>query len=386
MTRPERFHQKLHSSSPIRNAAFVRAAMIAVALSIVTAPPALAQREQIQPEESTGRTEQTLGTARLAMISTANTLASEAGREILRAGGSATDAAIAAQLVLGLVEPQSSGLGGGAFFMYWDNGAKVLTALDGRETAPAASTPDRFMRDGKLVPFDQAVHSGLSIGTPGVARLIEDAHRKHGKLAWAKLFEPAIKLAADGFTVSRRLHFLLRWNGAEKFDATARAYFFDENSNARPTGFLLKNPAYAETLKALAAGGSDAFYSGNIAEAVVAAAKSAPRFPGDLALQDLAAYTVKERAPVCAGYRTYKICGMGPPSSGGVAIAQIFQMLEPFDLGRGPDAALATPAVHLIAEAEKLAYATATAIWLTQILCRFLQPSQTLHISHYGVL
>jgi gamma-glutamyltranspeptidase / glutathione hydrolase len=357
MIRPELHYPKLHSSSPVRNAAFIRAAMIALALSMGAAAPALAQREQIQPEQSTGRTEQTLGTARHAMISTANALASEAGREILRAGGSATDAAIAAQLVLGLVEPQSSGLGGGAFFLHWDNSAKVLTTLDGRETAPASATPDRFMRDGKPIPFDQAVHSGLSIGTPGVARLIETAHRAHGKLAWAKLFEPALKLATDGFAVSQRLHFLLRWTGAEKFDAAARAYFFDESGNARPQGFLLKNSAYADSLRALAAGGSDAFYSGKIAEAVVMATKSAPRFAGDLALSDLASYTVKERAPVCTGYRTYKVCGMGPPSSGGVAIAQIFQMLEPFDLGRGPDAALATPAVHLIAEAEKLAYA-----------------------------
>ncbi len=357
MTLPKSLQPKLHASSLVRNAAFFRAVTVGLFSLILASAPAFAQREQAQPETSTGRTEQTLGTARHAMISTANTLASEAGREILRAGGSATDAAIAAQLVLGLVEPQSSGLGGGAFFLHWDNVSKSLTALDGRETAPATAAPDRFIRDGKPVPFDQAVHSGLSIGTPGVARLIETAHRKYGKLAWAKLFETAIKLATDGFPVSQRLTFLLRWTGAEKFDASARAYFFDESGSARPRGFLLKNPAYAETLKALAAGSADAFYSGKTAEAVAAAAKGAPRYAGDLALSDLTAYTVKERAPVCAAYHAYKVCGMGPPSSGGVAIAQIFQLLEPFDLGRGPEAALSTAAVHLIVEAEKLAYA-----------------------------
>ena len=353
MSLPQNNLSKLHASWLMRNAAYA----IAV-YAIVTFQTAFAQlNEQAQPETSTGRTEKSLGTARHTMISTANRLASEAGLEMLRAGGSATDAAIAAQLVLGLVEPQSSGLGGGSFIVHWDNRAKALTVLDGRETAPAASTPDHFLRDGKPVPFDEAVHSGLSIGTPGTVRLLEDAHRKHGKLAWAKLFEPAIKLATNGFAVSQRLHFLLRWTGPEKFDATSRGYFFDDRGNAHPTGFLLKNPAYAETLHSLASGGAAAFYNGPIADAVVTAAKAAPRFPGDLALSDLAAYTVKERAPLCATYRTYKVCGLGPPSSGGVAIAQILTMLETFDLGSGPDAALATPAVHLIAEAEKLSYA-----------------------------
>lgn len=358
MNRPQKkLHPKLHTSRPRRNRLITRAVIIVLAMAALAIKPALAQREQVQPEDTTGRNEQPLGTARHAMISTANGLASEAGRDILWAGGSATDAAIAAQLVLGLVEPQSSGLGGGAFIVHWDRAGKTLTTLDGRETAPARATPDRFIREGRPLPFNQAVHSGLSIGTPGVARLLERAHRAHGKLAWPKLFEPAIKLATDGFAVSKRLHFLLRWNGAVTFDATARAYFFDEAGNARPIGYVLKNPAYAATLAAIAAGGADAFYAGTIAEAVVTAAKNAPNFTGDLSLADLKAYDVKERAGLCIPYRTTKVCGVGPPSSGGVAIAQILQLLEPFDLGHGPDAALSTPALHLIAEAEKLAYA-----------------------------
>ncbi len=291
------------------------------------------------------------------MISTANALASEAGREMLREGGSAVDAAIAAQLVLGLVEPQSSGLGGGAFLMHWNKAAKELRAYDGRETAPKTAQPDRFLKDGKPMPFATAVHSGLSIGTPGAVRLLETVHRAHGKLPWAHLFEPAIKLAEQGFNVSRRLNILLRWFGVDVFDPAARRYFFDEAGSARPTGYLLKNPEYAATLKAIAAGGAKAFYEGPIAEAVVAAAKGAPNVPGDLALSDLAAYAVKERAPLCVTYDARRICGMGPPSSGGVAVAQTMKLLEPFVLGRGPDDAMSAQAMHLITEAEKLAYA-----------------------------
>jgi gamma-glutamyltranspeptidase/glutathione hydrolase len=321
------------------------------------APGAFAQRQQAEPEASSGDTERALATTSRHMISTANALASEAGREMLREGGSAVDAAIAAQLVLGLVEPQSSGLGGGAFLIHWNKAAKELKAYDGRETAPQTATPDRFLKDGKPMPFKTAVNSGLSIGTPGAVRLLETVHRAHGKLPWARLFEPAIKLSEQGFNVSRRLNFLLRWFGVEVFDAAARRYFFDESGSARPTGYLLKNPEYAATLRAIAAGGAQAFYEGPIAEAVVAAAKGAPNVPGDLALSDLAAYAVKERAPLCFAYDARRICGMGPPSSGGVAVAQTMKLLEPFDLGLGPDAAMSAEAMHLITEAEKLAYA-----------------------------
>jgi gamma-glutamyltranspeptidase / glutathione hydrolase len=316
------------------------------------------QYKQAEPEQSTGVTANgALSSANKFMISTANPLASAAGLEMLRQGGSAVDAAIAAQLVLGLVEPQSSGLGGGAFILHWDQSAKALKAYDGREVAPAAATPDRFLRDGKPIEFEKAVHSGLSIGVPGLVRLMQDTHIKHGALPWSKLFEPAIKLAEDGFSVSRRLHFLLRWNGADSFDETARKLYFDDGGSARATGYTLKNPDYAETLRLLSRDGGSSFYKGALAVKIVEAAAAAPNFPGDLSVGDLAAYQVKERQPVCVPYRTFKICGMGPPSSGGVAIAQIFTMLDGLPLGTGPDQSMNTAAMHLIVEAQKLAYA-----------------------------
>lgn len=301
--------------------------------------------------------EKPLATATRFMISTANPYASEAGRDMLRAGGSAVDAAIAAQLVLGLVEPQSSGLGGGAFLVAWNEASKALTTYDGRETAPASAKPERFNADGKPMAFEAAVKSGLSIGTPGVARLIEHAHKSHGRLPWAKLFEPAIRLAENGFEVSRRLSLLLTATGPAAFDTTARRYFFDEAGNARREGDHLKNPDYAGTLRALAAGGADAFYSGAIADSLVDAVRNAHHVAGDLALTDLAAYRVEERQPLCALYRMRNICGMGPPSSGGVAIAQILKLLEPFAIGHGASGRFSPEDIHLVAEAEKLAYA-----------------------------
>jgi gamma-glutamyltranspeptidase/glutathione hydrolase len=321
------------------------------------AEEAPAPRQQLEPEGDTGHTEKSLAKSARYMISTANPLASEAGREMLRQGGSAVDAAIAAQLVLGLVEPQSSGLGGGAFLMHWNEAKKELKTYDGRETAPASAKPDRFLKDGKPIDFDTAVHSGLSIGTPGLARLVEHAHKLHGKLPWAKLFEPALRLARDGFPVSARLYFLLRWYGIETFTPAGQAYFFDETKSVRPIGYTLKNPDYAATLEALARGGADAFYTGPVAEAVVAAAKAAPNFAGDLTTGDLAGYRVVEREPVCIDYRKKRVCGMAPPSSGGIAVGQILKLLEQFDLGTGPGAAMSNKALHLVVEAERLAYA-----------------------------
>ncbi|HYD15322.1 MAG TPA: gamma-glutamyltransferase family protein, partial [Hyphomicrobium sp.] len=339
--------------------ALARAAVGAVALMLACSALQAQDipRGQLEPEAGSGRTEKSLALSKKYLISTANTLASEAGREILRAGGSAIDAAIAAQLVLGLVEPQSSGLGGGAFLLHWDESRKTLETYDGRETAPAAATPDRFMKEGKPLDFDFAVRSGLSVGTPGIPRLIEEAHKRHGKLPWAKLFEPAIKLARDGFEVSTRLYFLLRWFGTEGLSPAARHYFFDGTGSPFPIGYLLKNPDYAATLEALAKDGADAFYSGPIADAIVAAVKGAPNASGDLSLADLAGYKVVERPPLCIDYRAHRVCGMGPPSSGGMAIAQSLKLIEPFDVGKGPDAAMRTSAMHLIVEAERLAYA-----------------------------
>jgi gamma-glutamyltranspeptidase/glutathione hydrolase len=291
------------------------------------------------------------------MVSAANPLAVEAGLEMLREGGSAADAAIAVQLVLNLVEPQSSGLGGGAFILHWDVARKALETYDGRETSPAAATPERFLIEGRPRKFDEAVFGGLSVGVPGTLRVLEAVHKQHGRLAWSRLFAPAIKLATDGFRVSSRLQLLLRWYGADAFSAGARRYFFDAAGTGRPAGYLLKNPQFAATLRAIAEGGPDAFYKGAAAEAIVRSVREAPNHAGDMTAADLAGYAIKQREPVCTVYRRYRICSMGPPSSGGIAVAQIMKLIEPFDLGQGPSAAMNAGALHLISEAEKLAYA-----------------------------
>jgi len=341
---------------PFRSLLRLVAPLIAALVAIAPAQAQLLDPRSA-PEAATGSETHALTTAKRHMVSAANAIAAEAGREMLRAGGSAIDAAIAVQLVLNLVEPQSSGVGGGAFILYWDAAKGELKAYDGRETAPASARPDRFLVDGKPMAFNTAVLSGLSIGVPGVVRLIEKVHRKHGKLPWAKLFEPAIRIAEEGFEVSPRLHLLLRLEGAESFVPAARHYFFTDSGSAVPIGYRLKNPQFAATLRAIAAGGSDAFYEGPIAQAIVDAVAAAPTAAGGMTLDDLKSYQAKERPPLCVGYRVLEVCGLGPPSSGGPAVAQTLKLLEPFDLGKSPDAALNPRAVHLIAEAQKLAFA-----------------------------
>ncbi|MGH7555301.1 MAG: gamma-glutamyltransferase family protein, partial [Longimicrobiales bacterium] len=299
----------------------------------------------------------TAATATSYMVAAANPLAVEAGLELLRAGGSAADAAIAVQLVLNLVEPQSSGIGGGAFALHWQASTGQLKTYDGREAAPAAAKPDRFLEDGQPLQFGDAVFGGLSVGVPGTVRLLEALHKEHGRLPWAQLLAPAIRLAEQGFHISPRLNLLLRWYGAQNFAPRARAYFFDRGGSARAEGSLLKNREFADTLRAIAERGADAFYEGAIAQAIVEAVHQAPSRPGDITLDDLAGYRVKEREPVCFVYRGNRICGMGPPSSGGLAVGQILQLVGGFDLGRGPADALNPRALHLIAEAQKLAFA-----------------------------
>jgi gamma-glutamyltranspeptidase / glutathione hydrolase len=327
----------------------------AVVLAGVASLPASAQRAPSAPEAASGFEPKALATARRHMISAANPLAVDAGLTILDAGGSALDAAITTQLVLNLVEPQSSGIGGGAFLLHHDAGTRRTRAYDGRESAPAAAKPERFLKtDGTPRAFPEAVFGGESVGTPGLMRMLELAHKQHGRLPWARLFEPAIALAETGFAVSPRLNKLLADLGASNFDPVARAYFFDAAGVARPVGHVLKNPEFAATLKDLAKGGAQAFYSGPIAEAIVKAVGAAPNHKGDLSAADLAAYQAKERAPVCVTYRRHNVCGMGPPSSGGMAIAQMLKLLEPSSLGTTP---MNPQALHLIAEAQKLAYA-----------------------------
>jgi len=324
---------------------------------LLTVPSVSAQNTRSAPETATGVAAKLLAVAKQHMVSAANPYAAEAGLEVLRAGGSAVDAAIAVQLVLNLVEPQSSGIGGGAFLLHWDAATSSLKAYDGRETAPASAGPDRFLVDGKPMPFIKAARSGLSVGVPGLVRLLATVHRTHGRLPWEQLFEPAIHLAENGFDVSPRLHFMLRWQGAESFVSAARHYFFTRTGNAWPIGHVLKNPEFAATLRRIAAEGADGFYQGPTAAAIVDAVTDAPSAPGGMALQDLENYEIKEREPLCITYRERTICSIGSPSSGGTTVAQTLKLLEPFDLGQGPDAAMTTRALHLISEAEKLAFA-----------------------------
>ncbi len=290
------------------------------------------------------------------MIAAANPLAARAGLEILRAGGGAVDAAIAAQMVLNLVEPQSSGIGGGGFMLYFDAARGETLAFDGRETAPAAARADRFLdRDGKPLAFLDAVIGGRSVGAPGLLAMLEEAHARYGRLPWARLFAPAIALAEEGFAVSPRLHALIaKTPGLDAF-APTRAYFFTPDGAPLPVGARLRNPAFADTLRLIAKAGGEPFYRGEIAADIVAAVRGAARNPGDMTRADLAAYRARVRTPVCAPYRAWRVCGMGPPSSGGVTTLQILGLLEGFDLGAfgGPTA----EAVHLIAEASRLAFA-----------------------------
>jgi len=288
------------------------------------------------------------------MIVTAHPLATDAGQAILSAGGSAVDAAIAAQMVLNLVEPQSSGIGGGAFGLHFDAASGDIDAFDGRETAPAAVDETLFLNaEGEPLGFWDAVIGGRSVGVPGLLRMLELAHSRHGRLPWAGLFQPAIELAETGFEVSPRMATsIAEARELDRYPA-ARAYFFDDAGEPLAAGTHLRNPALAETLRAIAAGGADAFHHGPIAEAIVDTVRSADP-PGRLDARDLADYQAQVRVPVCVPYRAREVCGMGPPSSGGVAVAQILGLLEHFD-------PTALPAlidrVHLFAEAARLAFA-----------------------------
>ena len=308
-------------------------------------------------------------TASREMVVTANPLATAAGARVLEEGGTAVDAMIAVQAVLGLVEPGASGLGGGAFVVYYDAERSQLTTVDARETAPAAATEGRFLGDdGTPIPFISAWQSGLSVGVPGVPRMMEYMHARHGRLPWARLFEPAGKLARDGFELTARARdqvadLLARNascdNGKRLFfrDPAAFAYFVDaDDCTARPAGTLMRNPAYAETLSALARGGADAFYRGAIAEDIVAAVRGDANIPGDMTVGDLAGYEVVERDPVCVEYRGRSVCGMGPPSSGGLAVGQMLGILKnrPDLMGDGP---LDADTVHLFTQAGRLAFA-----------------------------
>lgn len=341
----------------------------ALTLAACNAPPS--STLPLAPEAASGyRTDLQTRHASQHMAAAANPLAAEAGREMLREGGSAIDAAIAMQAVLTLVEPQSSGIGGGAMIVLWDG--KQVRTYDGRETAPAGATEKLFLRaDGQPMSFPQAQIGGRSVGTPGVLRALEMAHKQHGRLPWAKLFEPAIKLAEQGFAISPRLHSLLEADPVIRQSPDMAKYFLNADGSVKAVGTRLQNPALAAVLKRIANEGPDALYKGPIAEEIVAKVQGHAN-PGSLSLNDLQRYQAKERAPLCTDYKRWQVCGMPPPSSGGIAVAQILgtlQALETRDtrLSLTPLKPLKTDkpagiepdpqAVHLIAEAERLAYA-----------------------------
>lgn len=304
------------------------------------------------------------------MAAAANPLAAQAGREILRQGGSAIDAAIAMQAVLTLVEPQSSGIGGGAMIVLWDG--KAVRTYDGRETAPAGASEKLFLQaDGRPMPFPKAQIGGRSVGTPGVLRALELAHQQHGRLPWAQLLEPAIRLSEQGFPISPRLHGMIVADPYLAQSPDMAGYFLNSDGSPKAVGTLLHNPRLAAALKRIAKEGPNALYQGPIAEEIVAKVQGHAN-PGSLSLDDLQGYRAKERAPLCSDYKRWQVCGMPPPSSGGIAVAQILGTLQALE-ARDPRYALAPlkpvktslpaglepppQAVHLIAEAERLAYA-----------------------------
>ena len=326
-----------------------------------TAPVALAQPEIATASASSKVSQPDVVTQRMA-VATAHPLATQAGLRMLRAGGSATDAAVAAQMVLGLVEPQSSGLGGGAFLLHSEAG--MVQAWDGRETAPAQADENLLLDpQGKPLPFHAAVVGGRAVGTPGVLHMLWRVHQQHGKLAWAQLFAPAIELAQQGFEVSPRLHASLKADRFLRLDPTARAYFYQPNGEPLPVGHRLRNPELAQVLQAVAQHGPDAFYRGAVAEAMVNKVQQHPTNPGRMQLSDLANYQSQQRAPLCfdhaAPNRVVRICGMPPPSSGAIAIGQILGQLHHtpaslFGLNNGaPDARW----LHLYMESSRLAFA-----------------------------
>ena len=360
---------------PLKQSTFPLAACALAAtllLSACSSAPPLAYTVPQQPEGASGYTEKPGWATSKFAVAAANPLATDAGYQVLKAGGSAIDAAIAVQMVLTLVEPQSSGIGGGAFLLHSDG--KAVEAFDGRETAPGAADETLFLGpDGKPLAFIDGVVGGRSVGVPGTVRMLEMAHKQHGKLPWAQLFTPAITLAESGFRVSARLATLLKTEQHLKKDPVAAAYFYPVNGEPLAVGTLLRNQPLADVLKKIAAGGAKALLEGEVAQAIVNKVQQHPSNPGKLSLADMAGYQAKKREPLCHDYRAqsrdYRICGMPPPSSGAIAIGQILGMLNntnaaSLPLVTGTSGVPGTPGptpsadwLHLYTEASRLAFA-----------------------------
>jgi gamma-glutamyltranspeptidase/glutathione hydrolase len=331
----------------IPGAGRIAACALFFAASLVTSPTADARTE---------------APAKHDMVAAANPLAVDAGLQMLHAGGSAVDAAIAVQMVLTLVEPESSGIGGGAFLLLYDPASKQVASFDGRETAPASATPQMFLdASGKPRPKREVIPGGLSVGVPGDVAVLELTHKRYGRLPWAKLFEPAIALAEKGFPVGRKLAATIRAEAQMARMPDIKAYFYKTDGTPLKQGDILKNPDLGKTLRAIAAGGAHAFYTGPIAQAIVDKVNHAPVNPGRMTLADLASYQAKERPPVCGSYRSYRLCSMGPPSSGGVSVLQILGMLERFPAKDLQPNTLSE--IQLFSEASRLAFAD-RGMWL----------------------
>jgi gamma-glutamyltranspeptidase/glutathione hydrolase len=333
---------------------YLRTHRLSLASLLIASTAATAQLRPSQPEPPSGWTAKPLAHAKQYMVAAANPLAVEAGLRMLEQGGSAVDAMVATQLALNLVEPSSSGLGGGAFFLYYDAKTKATRAIDAREVAPAGATPELVLKDGKPMPFLEARVGGRSVGVPGTPRLLEVAHARYGKLPWKALFEPAIELAEKGFPVSPRFHKLVGDDKGLADEPAARAYFFDAEGRPKAVGTTIRNPEFAKTLRAMAERGADAYYTGDIAADIVKAVRG-HRNAGTLSMEDLAGYRVRDVEPLCGPYRAWRLCGMPPSSSGGIAVLQILGELERFDMASvRPNS---SQAVHLLSEAERLAFA-----------------------------
>ncbi|MFM2663464.1 gamma-glutamyltransferase [Vibrio mediterranei] len=336
--------------------------LIAITISaILTSSSGYASQQAADafaPEMATGTNDKQLVKAKDWMVTAANPEATQVGAEVLARGGNAVDAMVAVQLLLGLVEPQSSGIGGGSFLVYWDANKQRLTTYDGRETAPSAANGDLFLDEkGKPLKFYDAVVGGRSVGTPGTVKLLWDVHQKYGALDWDEVVLPIAQKAEQGFTISERLSMLIE-NDVDFLarHPTTAAYFLNKDGTPKTQGTLLKNPDYAQTLRTIAEKGSDGFYKGPVATAMVnAVQKEAASNPGKLSLADLANYQVKNRQAVCAPYKQYDVCGMGPPSSGALTLGQILMLTEPFKLNElGSNNPTSW---QILADASRLAFA-----------------------------